>query len=510
MQRIIGVDIGTTHVKAVVASAARKILYEAKAAYPTFNPSQGYHEQNPHDIFEAVLYVLRESCEFVNDKSTIACVSFSAAMHSLAAVDNEGKPLTSLMTWADTRSNKYAQQLKNSSEGRLIYERTGTPVHPMSPLCKIAWIRNEMPVVFDNSFKFISGKEYIFHQLLGEFVIDHSIASATGLFDIHQKKWCDESMKFAGITGKQLSKPVSTTQAFTKLKDKYQQLLNLPAGIPFLIGASDGCLANIGAGAVLPGELALTIGTSGAVRKLSEHINPDPGQRLFNYILDEATFLTGGAINNGGIILKWFLDAFMDNDLSDDEKMKSIMEKAVCVAAGAEGLIFLPYLYGERAPVWDASAKGVFIGISSMHKKEHFMRAILEGISFSLLQIVKSIEESGETVDTIFANGGFIQSSLWVKILADVLNKKIVVSHAGDASAMGAVFLAMKYLGSLKEWKDVKGIITADEEYYPDSLLHQQYAANYGIFEHLYEKLKEDFQKIDQIQSRDIRKTESL
>jgi gluconokinase len=509
MQRIIGVDIGTTHVKAVVASAAGKILYEAKAAYPTLNPFQGYHEQNPNDIFEAVLSVLRESCEFVNDMSTLACVSFSAAMHSMVAVDAEGKPLTSLITWADTRSNKYAQQLKDSREGTLVYERTGTPVHPMSPLCKIAWLRNEMPVVFVNTFKFISGKEYIFYQLFGEFVVDHSIASATGLFDIHQKKWCDESMKFAGITGEQLSRPVSTTQAFTKLKDKYQQLLNLPAGIPFLIGASDGCLANIGAGAVLPGELALTIGTSGAVRKLSQHINSDPGQRLFNYILDDATFLTGGAINNGGIVLKWFLDAFIDEELSDEEKTKGIMEKASRVSPGSEGLIFLPYLYGERAPVWDASAKGVFIGISSMHKKEHFMRAVLEGISFSLLQIVKSIEESGEAVDTVFANGGFIQSSLWVKILADILNKKIVVSHAGDASAMGAVFLAMKYLGTLKEWSDVKAIITADEQFYPDPLLNQQYSANYGIFEHLYEKLKDDFQKIDQIQSREVRKSVS-
>ena len=330
-----------------------------------------------------------------------------------------------------------------------------------------------------------------------------------GLFDIHQLQWCDESLKFAGITKDQLSKPVSTTHPFTNLKDKYQQLLKLPAGIPFIIGASDGCLANIGAGAVLPGELALTIGTSGAVRKLTQHPNPDPGQRLFNYILDEATFLTGGAINNGGIILKWFLDAFMDDGLSDEEKMKDMMEKAAGVAAGAEGLIFLPYLYGERAPVWDASAKGVFIGISSLHKKEHFMRAVLEGISFSLLQIVKSIEESGETVDAVFANGGFIQSSLWVKILADILNKKIVVSHAGDASAMGAVFLAMKYLGSLKEWNDVKAIITVDEQFYPDPILHRQYSANYSIFEHLYEKLKDDFQKIDQIQNEEVRKSES-
>src|SRR5688572_9396574 len=130
MQHIIGIDIGTTHVKAVVASVAGKILFEAKAGYPTVNPSQGYHEQDPNDIFGAFLHVLRESTEFISDKSTISCVSFSAAMHSLVAVDSKGESLTALMTWADTRSNKYAQQLKDSAQGKIIYERTGTPVHP--------------------------------------------------------------------------------------------------------------------------------------------------------------------------------------------------------------------------------------------------------------------------------------------------------------------------------------------------------------------------------------------
>ena len=176
----------------------------------------------------------------------------------------------------------------------------------------------------------------------------------------------------------------------------------------------------------------------------------DKKQRLFNYRLDEKTYLSGGAINNGGIILKWLMDVFIDNDLSEQEKMKEIMEKAASVPAGSMGLIFLPYLYGERAPVWDASAKGVFVGISPVHTKAHFIRAVLEGICFSLLQIVKAIEETGEPVHTIYANGGFIQSPLWLRIMTDILNKKMSVSHAGDASAMGAIFMAMQFLGVYK------------------------------------------------------------
>jgi gluconokinase len=502
MQHIIGIDIGTTHVKALVATAAGKVLHEIKEGYLTSNPLPGHQEQNAEDIFLAVLKVLKHSIDTVADKESVSCISFSAAMHSLMAVNKEGKPLTALMIWADTRSNKYAQELKNTQQGDIIYQRTGTPVHPMSPLCKITWIRGEMPGVFEVTHKFISGKEYVFHQLFNEFVIDHSIASATGLFDIHQLQWCDESLKFAGISAEQLSSPVSCTQTFTKLKEEYRLQLGLPDSIPFLIGASDGCLANIGAGAVLPGELALTIGTSGAVRKIGDHPVVDQKQRLFNYRIDSKTYLTGGAINNGGIILKWVMDVFLDNDLSEQEKMKKIMEEAATVPAGSGGLIFLPYLYGERAPVWDAAAKGVFVGINPIHTKAHFIRAVLEGVCFSLLQIVKAIEETGEPVHTIYANGGFIQSQLWLRIMTDILNKKIRVSHAGDASAMGAVFMAMQFSGYIKEWKDVKNHVTTEEEFDPDQALHQCYLENYSIYEHLYENLKDEFRKIDILQTK--------
>jgi len=503
MHHIIGIDIGTTHVKALVATGAGEVLYETKEGYPTSNPLPGYQEQNADDIFQAVLKVLKQANASIADKKSIACVSFSSAMHSLVAVDNEGNPLTALMTWADTRSDKYAQELRNSRQGSVIYQRTGTPIHPMSPLCKIAWIREELPDIFSRADKFISGKEYVFYQLFNEFVVDQSIASATGLFDIHQMQWCDEALKFAGIKTNQLSRVVAPTSSLTELKVEYRHQLGWTHAIPFLVGAADGCLANIGAGAVLPGELALTIGTSGAIRELTDHPVADQKQRLFNYRLDEKTFLSGGAINNGGNILKWLIDLFLDKGLSEQEQMSEVMEQAAMVPEGSEGLIFLPYLYGERAPVWDANAKGVFVGIGPNHTRAHFMRAVLEGICFSLLQISKAIEEAGEPVQIIYANGGFIQSPLWLRIMADVLNKKISVSHAGDASAMGAIFLAMKVSGHIKEWKEVKALVSSDEEYDPNPALHQRYLENFVIYDQLYEKLKDDFKKIDTLQAKD-------
>ncbi len=501
MRYIIGADIGTTHIKAVIATEKGDVLNEYKLDYPTFHPSPGYHEQNADDIFKAVLQVLKQVCDSVTDKQNITCISFSAAMHSLLAVDKEGKPLTAMMTWADTRSNAYALQLKHTAQGNRIYKCTGTPLHPMLPLFKIAWIREQTPEIFTAAFKFISIKEYIFYHLFGEYVVDYSIASATGLFDILRRQWCDNALKFAGISSKHLSAPVSSESSFGVLKKQYRLQLGLPEHTFFLIGASDGCLANIGAGAVLPGELALTIGTSGAIRKLGDRPVMDTRQSLFNYVIDDKTFLTGGAINNGGIVLKWFISTFMDHSRTDDENIAEMMEQAATIVPGCDGLIFLPYLYGERAPIWDGSAKGVFLGISSLHTKAHFMRAVLEGICFSFLQIMKIIEKKGGPVDTIYANGGFIQSALWLQIMTDVLNKKIKVSYSGDASAMGAVFMAMRSIGEIKEWKDIKRHVKADTEFFPDATAHQSYIKNFAIYEHLYDKLKSDFVKIDLIQS---------
>lgn len=501
MRYIIGIDIGTTHVKAVVASATGQVLNEAKKSYPSSQPSAGYHEQDAEYIFQSVLQVLKQAGDTITDKHSIACISFSSAMHSLLAVDKDGNPLTPAITWADTRSNEYALKLKNTDEGNIIYKLTGTPIHPMSPLCKIAWIKGERRDVFASAHKFISIKEYIFYHLFGEFVIDYAIASATGLFNIHQLQWCNEALQFAGINEGQLSRLVSTDTAFHGLKEVYKSQLGLPASTTFLIGAGDGFLANIGAGAVLPGELALTIGTSGAVRKLGDHPVIDERKRLFNYAFDGKSFLTGGAINNGGIVLDWFLNAFSDNGIADEKDRQLMMEKATAIPAGCDGLIFLPYVYGERAPVWDASAKGVFLGLSPLHTKAHLMRAVLEGICFSLLQIVKTIEEKDAPVQIVYANGGFIQSKLWLKIMADILNKRIAISRSGDASALGAIFLAMHFLGEIKEWKQVKSFVSIDEEFKPDQHTHQKYLQVYAIYEHLYDKLKDDFRKIDLIQN---------
>ena len=486
MQYIIGIDIGTTHTKAVVTDTAAVVLSEFKSGYPSLQPQPGYHEQDPSQILQAVVEVLSLAIRSVPADEEIAVISFSAAMHSLMAVDEQGQPLTNLWTWADTRSQSVADSLKETPAGHRIYELTGTPVHPMSPLCKITWMKQEMPEQFMAAHKFISGKEYVVHQLTGHYIIDTALASATGLLDVRTLDWCAEAVSFAGITPAHLSVLAEPGDPLPPLKKEYADLFGVAADIRFINGGSDGSLANIGAGAVLPGEVALTVGTSGAIRVLSNQPIHDMERRLFNYRLDKETYLPGGAINNGGILLQWFIDTFTDNIKPFKDYLNELLPQVAALGPGSAGLIFLPYIHGERAPVWDAGASGIFTGIKAMHTRAHFLRAVMEGVAFSLREILEALDENRVIINSLYAGGGFIESPEWLRIVTDVLDKTVHVSHAADASAMGAIYTGMKAIGRLKDWKEIKQFMREEEIFKPDAAVHALYEPNYRIYRRLY------------------------
>jgi gluconokinase len=496
MSLFIGVDIGTTNVKVIAVDETSAIVCEEKASYPLYQPQDGWCEQDAEEIFTAFVSVFKKVIATVDSKE-IKAVSFSAAFHSIFAIDKNGKPLTPVITWADTRSNAYAKQLKQSGQWKVIYEKTGTPVHPMSPLCKIAWIRDNMPAVFSDAYKFISVKEYIWFKLFGKFQVDHSVASASCLFDGKNLKWCKESLAFCGINESLLSTPVPVLHTEWVLAKKYSEEFNLPADTLFVAGAGDGATANLGCGAILPGIAALTIGTSGAIRIVTEQSLRHENGNLFSYVLADNLFVNGGPINNGGIALQWFLQTFLQKQVTSEEDYDWFFKEAAEIKEGADGLIFLPYILGERAPVWDADARGVFIGIRSNHTIKHFMRAVIEGVCFALLQVLKVIEEKS-TINVLYATGGFTQSQLWLQMLADILNKEIRVINNADASATGAVYMGMKAAGFIKDWEDIPKFSLPEKKILPDAGKQKAYPKYFSIFSHLYEKLKDDFELLSE------------
>ena len=398
MRYVIGIDIGTTHTKAVAFAEDGSVMASAETSYPAFTDADGAHELEPAHLFDAALTVLLQVTED-RKPDDIAAVSFSAAMHSLILIGKDGKPLTRAITWADTRSEAYAEKLKASEAGQRIYRQTGTPIHAMSPLCKLLWLKDKKPELFFQAVRFISIKEYVWWRFVGKYQVDHSVASATGLFDIQRLEWSSEALALAGIKASALSEPVPATHCERELVSTWRSI-GIPVESPFVIGASDGCLANLGTGAVRPGATALTIGTSGAVRMAVRTPEYDARERLFTYILTPGLYIMGGATNNGGNAVQWYAGLA-------GKTLDQLADLAGQAPAGCEGLIFLPYLLGERAPVWDASASGVFFGIRSLHGQAHFARAVLEGVSYGLRQIGASLEETVGPLEQIYASGGF-------------------------------------------------------------------------------------------------------
>ena len=498
MKHMIGIDIGTTHCKAISISVEGKMLFEKKIVYSSTGKLNEQNEQDPDSIFNSVIDLLQEIISAEKDKNLLG-ISFSAAMHGLMVIDNKGKPLTPIFTWADSRSKDYAAELLQQSSAVEIYENTGLPIHPMSPLCKIIWLRNEMPLIFQQAYKYISIKEYFFYKLFGKFIVDYSMASATGLFNIHTMHWHEAALRTAGIRNDQLSKPVNPQHFETGLKDEYQKLFGLSNEIPFYVGGSDGCLAQLGCGAINAGEGSLTIGTSGAIRILTTNPEIDKGSRLFCYALSDKHWVAGGPINNGGIVLKWFAENILQKTLQSAEELDWFSSKAQQAPVGSGGLIFLPYILGERAPMWDPDAGGVFFGLRAVHHQQHMMRAIMEGISFALYDVMRAVEETYGTIETLYATGGFIESEFWLQMFADILNKKIIVRDYADASAAGACFFAMYSMGIMNDFQQIKDFIPGGKIFYPDNKTHELYQEYISIFLSLYPTLKKDFKILNSL-----------
>ncbi|MER2528690.1 MAG: gluconokinase [Candidatus Competibacter denitrificans] len=470
---IIGVDIGTTSTKAVAFDPNGKVLAHHAVGYPLLTPIPAVAEQDPDEIYAAVLTVLREVVRKTQAApEEVIGVSFSAAMHSLIAVDGAGQPLTRSITWADSRATEWAERIKNDWNGLAIYQRTGTPIHPMAPLAKLVWLRREQPELFARTARFIGIKEYVFFRLFKRYVVDYSIASATGLFNLAQLNWDTEALELAGVTPERLSEPVATTCHLSGLESELAQELGLLPSTPFVVGANDGALSNLGVNAIGPGEVAVTIGTSGALRAVVDRPLTDPAGRTFCYALTDQHWVIGGPVNNGGIVFRWVRDELAASVVETAKRLgidpyEVLTRIAERVAPGAEGLLFHPYLAGERAPLWNANLRGSFFGLAMHHHQEHMIRAVLEGVIFNLYSILPAVEALIGPTRTMKATGGFARSGLWRQLMADIFNREVVVPESFESSCLGAAVLALYALGRINSLNTIGGMVGAMHRHTP-------------------------------------------
>lgn len=505
---VIGADIGTTSTKAILFDLEGRILASQSVEYPLYTPHPGWAEQDPAEILEAVVRSIRETVAAAGvDPARVAAVGFSSALHSLIPLDEQFQPLSRALIWADNRAAEQAERVKREMGGHEIYRRTGTPVHPMSPLTKLIWIREQQPELFRRARYWAGLKEFVLHRLTGQWVMDVSLASATGLLNLQRLDWDEEVLRLAGVRREQLPAPVDTTHVLRGVEPGYAQAMGLPAGAPVVVGAGDGPLSNLGTGAIDPGVVAATIGTSGAIRQVTDRPVTDPQGRTFCYALTRDHWVVGGAISSGGIVLRWFRDNFAGEEqavarLLGEDPYDLITRYAARVEPGAGGLILLPFLSGERAPYWNANARGVLFGLALHHTRAHVARAVLEAVIYAMHSVQQALEEQAGPSVEIRATGGFARSPLWLQIMADVFGREVVVAESHESSCLGAAVLAMVAMGLAPGLQVVHRMVRTRERRTPDPAAHAVYQELFALYQQVYRQTEQAMGAIAAFQRR--------
>jgi gluconokinase len=501
---VLTIEIGTNAVRVMAFDLSGKVIGSMKGSYPTFHIEPDYSEQDPDQMFITMLYVLKNLLnEEVHAKHyNVISICFSASMHSVLPIDKHGAPLGNAITWADNRGKNEAFELRNSSLGKEIYDTTGTPIHPMSPLIKITWLSKHDRDRFNKTYKFLSIKSYIIQQLTKGYVLDYSLASATGLLNIHNLSWESKALDYAGITTDKLPDLVPVFHSPGKLRREYQKSLGLSENVTIITGSSDGCLATLGGGVWEEGKATITVEDSGAVRVVGKKVLNDDKQRFFNYLLTEKDYVSGGPTNNGGVIFEWFAKQFGDfkSPFDIEYTMANLIHEAMDVAVGSEGLIFLPYLLGERAPIWNPNARGSYFGINIKHEKQHFVRATIEGILYEIYSIGKTLQEHRE-INSLTASGSFASIPFCAQMIADIFSKPVYVGENPDNIARGAFLLNATDMGLYKSLDEAACSVVLSHSYNPQNHNHKVYEKYFSIFERLSTKLYDEFAEISNYQN---------
>lgn len=501
---VLGVDIGTTSAKAVAFTPDGSARADGQAGYRLREPRPGHAEQDVEEVVEAAIAATAEAARAAATAGhPLAGVSFSSAMHSLVGLDAGGRPLTPLMIWADRRAEDQAARLRAGPRGLALQRRTGTPLHPMSPLLKLRWLSEQEPDLFARVRHWAGVKEILLLRLTGTFVVDHGIASGTGLFNLGDAAWDAEALAYAGVTAEQLPEPVPTT-AVLALTRHGAERLGIPQDTPLVAGGADGPLANLGVGAIGEGAVACSIGTSGAVRVVSRAPRLDPRGRTFCYVLAPGLWVIGGAVNNGGVVLDWCGDALAPDVVAAagaDDAAEALLELAARAPAGSGGLLFLPYLLGERAPHWSGSPRGTFLGLTREHRREHLIRAAIEGVCLQLAVVLDALGETGVEVRSIRATGGFSRSALWRRILAGAFGRPIGFAESPEGSSLGAALLGMAALGILDTLERASELVAIERVQQPDRAEAELYARLLGTFDAAYDALAPSFEAIARMES---------
>ncbi|MCL2231900.1 MAG: xylulokinase [Treponema sp.] len=496
---ILAHDLGTSGNKATLFSLdgelGASVLYE----YPVSYPHDGWVEQDPEDFWKAVCLSGRQLLEKANvTPADVAAVCFSGQMMGCLIVDSEGRALRPIIIWADTRAARQAEEMEQKLGMEYGYRTTGHRISASYSAAKLLWVRGNESDIYKRTHKMLNAKDYIIHRLTGAFVTDYSDASSTNLFNLDKKDWDERTIRELGIPRSMLPDPHPSSDCAGGIHAAAAAETGLLEGTPVIIGGGDGSCACVGAGVVSEGNAYNVLGSSSWISLASKTPVYDPDMRTFTWVhLDPELYTPCGTMQAAGYSYNWYkntlcLDEIAQGKQSGENPYKLIDAGVNGTPPGSGGLLYLPYLLGERSPRWDHDARGALVGLSVSSGKGHISRAVLEGVAFNL-KIILDILEGGVPggINEIILIGGGAKGDVWMQILADIWQKPLAVPlFREEATSLGAAVCGGIGIGAFKDYSVINRFNKIEKTVMPNAALAEQYRALFAIFDKSYESLK--------------------
>ncbi|SHE71233.1 gluconokinase [Streptoalloteichus hindustanus] len=482
---VLGVDLGTTAARVVATTRDARVLARAERGYALRAERVGEVVHDPEQVLIAGLSALRDCVRLCADLDrSVVGLAVTGSLHTVVGLDDALRPLTPSLSWADSRAFEQAERLRGGSRGRALHQETGTPVHPMAPRAKLAWYAEREPELAGQVRVWCGLKDLAVLRLTGRLVTDHSTASSTGLLDIRNLSWHPDALDVAGVRTDQLPDLVEPT-AVLSLSTPAGRAAGLPPGLPVVVGGGNGPMTNVGVGAVSPGMASLSLGVGGAFRVLCDR--PWVGERceVFCYAVVDGLWVVGGATSNGGVVGDWAAEIFGEEEFAD------LLDEAALVPGGANGLLALPYLFGERAPWWDPVPRGTVLGLRREHGRAELTRALVEGAAQQLALVRDAVLASGLTVGVVRASGEPFRGRLWVDVVSAALGTALEISEERDPAALGVALVGWRALGEIESLRAVADELRPDRTAEPDPALAGRLAAARPLVRRAYDALRE-------------------
>lgn len=441
--QLLGIDLGTTGSKAVVLTPDGTVVAHASHGFEPDVPHPSWSEQDPAEWWDATVESIRTVlADEAVDADAIVGVGLTGQMHGLVLLDAAGEVLRPAILWNDQRTGAECAEITERVGAEQVVEHTGNPVLPGFTAPKIEWVRTHEPEVYDQADAFLLPKDYLRYRLTGTVATDVSDASGTSLFDVERRHWSEAMCEAVQVPEAWCPTVTESPAVSARISEEASETTGLPAGTPVVGGAGDQAAQAVGSGVVAEGTAVITLGTSGVVFAPTGTYQRDPEGRLhaFCHAAPDTWHLMGVMLSAAGS-LRWYADLFTESD-ADERDYEGLLAEAEAVPAGAEGLLFLPYLSGERTPHADPNARGVFFGLHRRHRRAHLTRAVLEGVAFGLRESLELMQAQDVTPTEVRVSGGGAQSALWRRILATVLDTPLVHTTTPHGAAVGAALLA--------------------------------------------------------------------